>query len=90
VIVRRIEGATRILGAPTDWVDDGASCAGLPVRDVQTQVGPFMISAWEPTPEELRALNRGESLLLCVRGTGHPVVALGVSPTLGALLPLVE
>jgi hypothetical protein len=78
MIVKRIEGATRVLGAPPDWKDDGASCVGLPVRDVLTDQGPFMVSAWEPTPAELEALKNGASLQLWVRGTGHPAVCLEV------------
>ncbi len=77
MIVKRIAHATRVLGAPQDWKDDG-SCVGLPVRDVATPEGPFMVSAWEPTPDELAALARGETLKLWIRGTSHPVVALSV------------
>lgn len=78
MIVKRIEGATRVLGAPADWKDDGATCVGLPVRDVVTSDGPFMISAWELTPKEVEALKGGASLHLWIRGTSHPVVALTV------------
>lgn len=77
MIIKRIADATRVLGAPPDWTDDG-SCIGLPVRDVATSEGPFMVSAWEPTPQELAALQRGETLKLWIRGPAHPVVALTV------------
>lgn len=80
MIVKRIEGATRVLGAPPDWKDDGVTCVGLPVVDVVTDQGPFMVSAWEPTPDELQALLNGASVRLWVRGSGHPVVSLDVAP----------
>lgn len=78
MIVRRIEAATRVLGAPPDWKDDGNSCVGLPVRDIMTDEGNFMVSAWEPTAEEIQRLQNGESLYLWVRGYGHPVVSITV------------
>lgn len=78
MILKRIEGATRILGAPSDWKDDGTQCVGLPVRDVDTSDGRFMLSAWEPTPDELERIRQGASVILWVRGTQHPVVAFTV------------
>jgi hypothetical protein len=80
MIIKRIENASRTFGAPHDWKNTDGPCQGLPVLDVVTEEGLFMISAWEPTPEELAALNRGESIKLWVRGTVHPVVALSVGP----------
>lgn len=80
MIVKRIEGTTRVLGAPADWKDDGASCVGLPICDVLTPEGPFMVSAWEPTPAEIEALKNGETLKLWIRGVAHPVVGLTVGP----------
>lgn len=76
--IKRIEGTTRVLGAPPDWIDDGVTCQGLPIRDVITPEGPFMISAWELSAAELQALANGETLKLWIRGTGHPVVSLSV------------
>jgi hypothetical protein len=78
MIVKRIEGADLVLGAPKDWKDDGVSCVGLPVKYVPTDQGVFMVSAWEPTEEELEALKRGESVKLWIRGMQHPVVSLTV------------
>lgn len=77
--IKRIEGATRTLGAPHDW-DEATSgkCYGLPVRDVVIDGAPYMVSAWEPSPAELQALINGESIHLFIRGTVHPVVMLGV------------
>lgn len=79
MIVKRIADASRVLGAPADWKDDG-SCVGLPVLDVQTPEGNFMVSAWEPTPAEIQQLINGETLKLWIRGISHPVVAISVGP----------
>lgn len=76
MIIKRIENATRTLGAPHDCTTEEVK--GLPIRDMETNIGPFMVSAWEPTPDELAALNRGETIKLWIRGTQHPVVALTV------------
>lgn len=78
MIIKRIEGANRVFGAPPDWNGIDTSCGALPVREVNTPEGMFMVSAWEPTPEELRAIAAGETIKLWVRGPGHPVVALTV------------
>ncbi|CAE6900856.1 hypothetical protein [Paraburkholderia domus] len=78
MLIRRIEGATRNLGAPPDWDGDISKCNVLPIRDVVTEQGPFMVSSWEPTPAELAAINAGESIKLWIAGTGHPVVSLSV------------
>jgi hypothetical protein len=79
MMICRIPGATRNLGAPADW--DGKTdphCSVLPILDHQVGGRNVMTSAWEPTPEELAALNAGAKILLSIFGTGHPVVSLGV------------
>lgn len=88
MLIRRIEGATRNLGAPPNWDGDVSKCNVLPIIDVPTEQGPFMVSAWEPTPAELALLNAGESVQLWICGHSHPVVALTVSDTnTGAQIP---
>lgn len=77
MLIKQIEGFTRSFGAPPDLTPEGV-CLGLPVRDVMTEEGNFMVSAWEPTPEELQALLRGETIKLWIRGLTHPVVSLTV------------
>lgn len=82
MLIARIAGATRVLGAPADWDEarDGP-CGGLPILDTKTKDGlPVMISAWQPTPEELHALVHGASVYLQVVGQGHPPVCLWVEP----------
>jgi hypothetical protein len=78
MIPGRITGATHDLGKPADWDDSKGRCASLPVRQVLCAGELVMISAWQPTPEELRKLNLGESVHLMIWGNTHPVVALGV------------
>ncbi|WP_063807072.1 hypothetical protein [Burkholderia ubonensis] len=78
MLIREIEGATRRLGAPADWGQSKSACDTLPIVDVETDNGPFMVSAWQPTAEELAALNAGAPIRLWIQGTNHPVVALEV------------
>ena len=80
MLIKRIMGADMIFGAPPDW-DKAAmgECAGLPVRNVDTPEGRFMVSAWEPTPAEVRRIIAGEPVYLWVRGSGHPVVSVTVA-----------
>lgn len=77
MLIGRIEGATRVLGKSQGYL-------GLPIRDeirnttVDGEQMPVMVTAWEPTPEELDRLNKGAHVRLCVLGTGHPPVMLEV------------
>lgn len=79
MLIKCIDGFTRQFGAPADWDGKDMSCGVLPVLDVQTAEGNFMFSAWEPTPPELEALNKGANIILGVRGTVHPVVSVQVA-----------
>ncbi|MDE1139541.1 MAG: hypothetical protein PW999_07770 [Paraburkholderia tropica] len=81
MLIREIEGATRHLGTPADWDHSKAACDVLHIADVLTESGPFMVSAWSPTAEELAALNAGAPLYLWIAGRSHPVVALTVGDT---------
>jgi hypothetical protein len=81
VIPRRIEGATRYLGAPRGWEPDkDGDCSHLAILDVPSDSGgsPAMISAWEPTPKELEALNAGAPVYLQIIGSAHPPVMVWV------------
>lgn len=77
----RIEGCTRVLGAPKGWTPETSGpCCGLAIRDEANGDAPCMTSAWEPTPAELAVLNAGGRVFLRIVGTGHPpvmVYALG-------------
>lgn len=75
MLIRRIKDATNSLGSPKNW--DTAKygpCITLPVRRT---IDGFYQSAWEPSPEELRLLNEGGSIILSVFG-GQPPVMLSV------------
>ena len=75
----RIEGCTRALGAPAGWTrETSGPCCGLPIRDEMNGDVPCMVSAWEPTPDELLAIMGGAKVMLRVVGTGHPPVMLYV------------
>lgn len=73
MMIKRIQGTTRELGKAQGYM-------GLPIRDCmltttvggQTVIGPAMRSAWEPTPAEIEAIQRGEPIILTLMGTGHP------------------
>jgi hypothetical protein len=84
MLVARIRGFTRTLGAPWNW--DNAKqgkCGSLPIRDIETTAGATMESAWHPTPEEIEALRNGAPVILSVVGHIHPPVMLsvGTAPT---------
>jgi len=87
MLIKRIDGATRALGAPADWDGTDMTCNVLPIRDVVTAEGPFMVSAWEPTPAELEAMREGKSVKLWISGVSHPVVALTVGDLDGEIPP---
>lgn len=73
----KIRGATRVLGMSQGYL-------GLPLRDelincaVDGEGTPSMVTAWEPTPNELALLNAGAHILLRVIGTAHPPVMISV------------
>lgn len=72
----KIEGATRILGAPQQWNHTISECQSLPIID--TAEG-WMVSQWKPSYDEVETLRQGGTLLMWVHGTVHPVVGLDVS-----------
>lgn len=85
MLIRRIEGATRELGKAQGYL-------GLPVRDERVAgLGACMVTAWEPTPAELAALNQGAAIhirlvgntVVWADGKSHPpiIVEVGEIPT---------
>lgn len=79
MIVARIAGCTAVLGAPSGWTPESSGpCCGLPIRVERHGDLPCMVSAWEPTPEELAALNAGAKVMLRVVGSSHPPVMIYV------------
>lgn len=74
MIAKRITSATHYLGAPKGWEPEkDGDCHHLAVRIE----GNVFLSAWEPTPDELAALNAGGSVILSIVG-GQPPVMLSV------------
>ncbi len=77
MIIKMIEGATRILGESQGYL-------GLPLKDepihdsVNGENTPSMVTAWGPTPDELARINAGAPILLRVLGTVHPPVMITV------------
>ncbi|HEY0120560.1 MAG TPA: hypothetical protein VGC14_02165 [Rhizobium sp.] len=75
--IAMIEGATRIIGKSQGYL-------GLPLRDelincsVDGEGTPCMVTAWQPSPDELARLNAGASVHLRILGTAHPPVMVGV------------
>lgn len=77
MLIGTIEGVTRIIGKSQGYL-------GLPLRDelmnctVNGAGTPAMVTAWQPTPDELARLNAGAAVHLRVLGTVHPPVMVGV------------
>jgi hypothetical protein len=67
----------RIEGANCVYKLEG--CHDLPVRVIKTEHGQCLISAWQPSLEEMEALLAGASVVLYIYATGQPPVAVGVS-----------
>ena len=71
MLPKLIEGATRTIGESQGYI-------GLPLRDevvdcaVNGDATPCMVSAWQPSPEEIEAQRAGAPVLLRVLGTQHP------------------
>jgi hypothetical protein len=83
---KRISNANVTLGPPAEWDEaKHGKCVSLFVR--RAPWGDCE-SAWEPTPAELEALNRGASVVLRVYG-GQPPVWLYVGDA-GDSRPMVE
>ena len=85
MINKVIAGFTRILGKPPNWVEaDHGKCGALAIRDYEldyTGKGVMvntMVSAWDVTPAELEALNKGAPVYLRLLGVSHAPVALWV------------
>ena len=72
MIPNAIEGCTRRLGKSQGYL-------GLPIKDTQMQDGqPVMVSSWQLTPDEVRAIAAGASVYLWVVGAAQPPLMLTV------------
>ena len=80
MIPGRIAGETRNMVKPPDWDNEKQGHrSALAIRDVETESGNLMYSAWYPTPAELERMQKGAPVYLGIHGTSHPVVMLGVA-----------
>lgn len=89
MLIKRIEGATRVVGKAQGYL-------GLPIKDEVAEIAditiectvngktPAMVTAWEPTPEELAALMRGASVHVRILGNVPPPMMVEVGPIPGA------
>lgn len=76
MIAARIGGATHELGR-----SQGYSPLHIQARTIETEGGDkvhVLVSAWEPTPVELEALNSGAKVHLYIVGVSHPPVMVTV------------
>lgn len=80
MIISHIDGATRTIGKSQGYL-------GLPLRDEYivmkmtddtAREASSMLTAWEPTPDELERLAKGAKVYLRVIGRSHPPVMLSV------------
>lgn len=77
--IKVIAGRTRVLGAPPNWTPENhGHCSALPVRDEVIDGLPWMVSAHEFSPTEIKALTEGAVLELWIQGTTHPVIGMRV------------
>jgi hypothetical protein len=53
-------------------------CDGLPTTVMLGDGGEIVASFWRPSPEELKTLTEGGSVVLYVWGMMHPPVSIGV------------
>lgn len=75
MIIGRIRNSTHVYKGP-EGVDN---VGDLHVRVEEVEgMGRCCVSAWIPTPAELKLLNDGQPIHLHIFGAGHPVVALSV------------
>lgn len=79
--ITKLPGMNRELAPPGGWdAEKHGECSPLPVFAEVVNGNMVMTSAWKPSAEELAELNKGAAVALCVYGTMHPPVALGVFP----------
>ncbi len=72
--VATIKGANHNPGAPRGWTEANGACGTLPIiyrKDAHDN--DECVSAWQPTPDELRMLNDGGYVILSVIGWQVPV-----------------
>lgn len=77
MLSRRIENCTRVIGQSQGYL-------GLAVRDelihcsVNGPETPSMVTAWEPTPDELALIAAGAPIYIRLLGVSHPPIMVSV------------
>ncbi|MER9697630.1 MULTISPECIES: hypothetical protein [unclassified Mesorhizobium] len=72
--VATIKGATHNPGAPANWTPSNGPCGTLPILYRKDSYGnPECVSAWKPSPAEIKTLSEGGFILLKVVGWQVPV-----------------
>lgn len=72
MINKAIEGTTRRIGKAQGY-------KGLAIRDqVDPDWGPQMVTAWEPTPDEINLIKLGASIEITILGQQHPPIMVTV------------
>ncbi len=67
--MKRILGATRHLGPPEAWnEDERGPCVHLHIRDEVIDGLPYMMAAFEPTPQEIEWMKEGKPIILGING----------------------
>lgn len=75
-------GQMVLLSPPAGYNDThDDKCGVLPVMQViHAPDGPYMVSVWRPSDEDIQRLANGEFIMLTIYGTQHPPVSLQVTP----------
>lgn len=73
MLIQRIEGANCVIPGTGE-----ANSVSAHVRLMVVDGEQWIISAWEPTPDELARINNGENIQLAIKGAVMPPCALVV------------
>ncbi len=70
----RALNATRVLAQSQD------EYYTLAIRDETVDGRNHMVSAWEPTPQDIENIKNGGTVYLAILGTVHPPVVVSTTP----------
>lgn len=75
--------SVKLLNATRTLATEQEEFNNLDIMDALVDGNNCMFSVWEPTPEELEALNDGGKIQLGIMGISHPPVLLVVQDKAG-------
>ena len=76
MVPRPLLNPTHQMGEPADWDREGQ---GSSVETLQTiHTGGWHKSLWKLSDQEINEIKKSGTVVLCIHGKGHPVVALQV------------